>query len=98
MARVQLALNVTDLDTAVDFYSKLFDTAPAKRRPGYANFAVADTLRIVLGIFALAIGLFLFGLRFYRLVLTLLFRFLSGCYLLRQFFLSKSRYCRIWRR
>ena len=42
MARVQLALNVTDLDEAIDFYSKLFATSPAKVRPGYANFAVAD--------------------------------------------------------
>ena len=42
MARVQLALNVSDLDAAVDFYSKLFASPPAKVRPGYANFAVAD--------------------------------------------------------
>ena len=42
MARVQLALNVADLDSAVDFYAKLFGTEPAKRRPGYANFAVTD--------------------------------------------------------
>ena len=42
MSRVQLALNVSDLDAAVDFYSKLFGAEPAKRRPGYANFAVAD--------------------------------------------------------
>jgi lactoylglutathione lyase len=49
MARVQLALNVTDLDEAVGFYSKLFKTEPAKRRPGYANFAVADPpLKLVL--------------------------------------------------
>ena len=49
MSRVQLALNVTDLETAVDFYSKLFATPPAKRRPGYANFAVADPpLKLVL--------------------------------------------------
>jgi hypothetical protein len=41
MSRVQLALNVTDLDQAVEFYSKLFGTEPAKLRPGYANFAVA---------------------------------------------------------
>ncbi len=47
--RVQLALNVQDLDAAVDFYSKLFDTQPAKRRPGYANFAVAEPpLKLVL--------------------------------------------------
>ena len=49
MSRVQLALNVSDLDTAVDFYSKLFGTAPAKVRPGYANFAVAEPpLKLVL--------------------------------------------------
>ena len=47
--RLQLALNVNDLDTAVDFYSKLFDAAPAKRKPGYANFAIADPpLKLVL--------------------------------------------------
>src|SRR5690606_15705416 len=38
----QLALNVSDVDEAVGFYSKLFGTEPAKRRPGYANFAIAD--------------------------------------------------------
>jgi catechol 2,3-dioxygenase-like lactoylglutathione lyase family enzyme len=49
MGRVQLALNVSDLDEAVDFYSKLFQSEPAKRRPGYANFAVADPpLKLVL--------------------------------------------------
>ena len=42
MSRVQLALNVNDVDDAVAFYSKLFGTAPAKRRPGYANFAISD--------------------------------------------------------
>ena len=42
MSRVQLALNVTDIDAAVDFYSKLFGAEPAKRRPGYANFAIAE--------------------------------------------------------
>jgi catechol 2,3-dioxygenase-like lactoylglutathione lyase family enzyme len=40
MSRVQLALNVSNVDEAVDFYSKLFATEPAKRRPGYANFAI----------------------------------------------------------
>src|SRR3954449_3680557 len=40
VSRLQLALNVDDIDAAVEFYSTLFDTAPAKRRPGYANFAV----------------------------------------------------------
>lgn len=49
MSRVQLALNVSDLDTAVDFYSKLFVTSPTKVRPGYANFDVADPpLKLVL--------------------------------------------------
>ncbi|HEY3238212.1 MAG TPA: ArsI/CadI family heavy metal resistance metalloenzyme [Acidimicrobiia bacterium] len=49
MSRVQLALNVTDLDQAVAFYSKLFGTEPAKLRPGYANFAVADPpLKLIL--------------------------------------------------
>jgi catechol 2,3-dioxygenase-like lactoylglutathione lyase family enzyme len=49
MSRVQLALNVDDLDTAVDFYTKLFATAPAKVRPGYANFAIAEPpLKLVL--------------------------------------------------
>jgi catechol 2,3-dioxygenase-like lactoylglutathione lyase family enzyme len=49
MSRVQLALNVDDLDTSVTFYSALFGTAPAKVRPGYANFAVVDPpLKLVL--------------------------------------------------
>ncbi|HWF17295.1 MAG TPA: ArsI/CadI family heavy metal resistance metalloenzyme, partial [Acidimicrobiales bacterium] len=49
MSRVQLALNVSDIDEAVEFYSKLFGTEPAKRRPGYANFAIADPpLKLVL--------------------------------------------------
>ncbi len=49
MSRLQLALNVDDIDAAVAFYSILFDTQPAKRRPGYANFAVADPpLKLVL--------------------------------------------------
>ena len=49
MSRIQLALNVADIDAAVDFYSTLFATEPAKRRPGYANFAVADPpLKLVL--------------------------------------------------
>ncbi|WP_322752163.1 ArsI/CadI family heavy metal resistance metalloenzyme [Frankia sp. Cas3] len=49
MARVQLALNVSDVDAAVDFYTKLFGVAPAKRRPGYANFAVdVPPLKLVL--------------------------------------------------
>jgi lactoylglutathione lyase len=49
MSRVQLALNVPDIDKAVDFYSKLFATEPNKRKPGYANFAIADPpLKLVL--------------------------------------------------
>jgi catechol 2,3-dioxygenase-like lactoylglutathione lyase family enzyme len=49
MSRVQLALNVTDLDDAIGFYTKLFGTAPAKVRPGYANFAVAEPpLKLIL--------------------------------------------------
>ncbi len=49
MSRVQLALNVADVDAAVDFYSKLFGVEPAKRRPGYANFAVTNPpLKLVL--------------------------------------------------
>jgi catechol 2,3-dioxygenase-like lactoylglutathione lyase family enzyme len=49
LSRVQLALTVTDIDAAVEFYSKLFDAEPAKRRPGYANFAIADPpLKLVL--------------------------------------------------
>jgi catechol 2,3-dioxygenase-like lactoylglutathione lyase family enzyme len=47
--RVQLALNVNDIDTAVAFYSKLFGTEPAKVRAGYANFAIAEPpLKLVL--------------------------------------------------
>ncbi len=49
MSRIQLALNVADLDQAIAFYSKLFGVDPAKVRPGYANFAVADPpLKLVL--------------------------------------------------
>jgi len=49
MSRVQLALNVRDIDEAVDFYSKLFGAKPAKLQPGYANFAIADPpLKLVL--------------------------------------------------
>ncbi len=48
-ARVQLALNVADIDESVDFYSRLFNTQPAKLRPGYANFDVAEPpLKLVL--------------------------------------------------
>jgi catechol 2,3-dioxygenase-like lactoylglutathione lyase family enzyme len=49
MSRVQLALNVSDLDEAITFYSRLFQTLPAKVRPGYANFAVDEpSLKLVL--------------------------------------------------
>ena len=49
MSRIQLALNVDDLDTSIAFYSTLFGTEPAKVQPGYANFAVADPpLKLVL--------------------------------------------------
>src|SRR4030088_1979830 len=49
VSRVQLALNVSNLDQAISFYSKLFATEPAKVRPGYANFAVADPpLKLIL--------------------------------------------------
>jgi catechol 2,3-dioxygenase-like lactoylglutathione lyase family enzyme len=49
MSRVQLALNVTDIDEAVLFYSKLFGVEPAKRRPGYANFSIPEPpLKLVL--------------------------------------------------
>jgi catechol 2,3-dioxygenase-like lactoylglutathione lyase family enzyme len=49
MSRVQLALRVGDLEGSIDFYSTLFNTEPAKRRPGYANFAIAEpALKLVL--------------------------------------------------
>ncbi len=49
MSRVQLALNVSDLDQAIAFYSALFDAEPAKVRPGYANFALTEPpLKLVL--------------------------------------------------
>lgn len=49
MSRIQLALNVDKLDKAVAFYSTLFNTAPAKLKDGYANFAIADPpLKLVL--------------------------------------------------
>lgn len=49
MPRVQLALNVDDVDEAVTFYSRLFAAEPAKRRPGYANFALEEpALKLVL--------------------------------------------------
>ncbi|WP_067973583.1 ArsI/CadI family heavy metal resistance metalloenzyme [Mycolicibacter icosiumassiliensis] len=49
MSRIQLALNVDDLDAAIAFYSTLFATEPAKVKPGYANFAITDPpLKLVL--------------------------------------------------
>jgi catechol 2,3-dioxygenase-like lactoylglutathione lyase family enzyme len=49
MSRVQLALNVSNIDEAVEFYSKLFGTQPAKRQAGYANFAIEEPpLKLVL--------------------------------------------------
>lgn len=49
MSRAQLALNVDNLDEAITFYSKLFNTAPAKIKPGYANFAITEPpLKLVL--------------------------------------------------
>jgi len=49
MSRVQLALNVSNIDEAVDHYRRLFGVEPAKRRPGYANFAISDPpLKLVL--------------------------------------------------
>ncbi len=49
MSRLQLALNVDDLDASVAFYSKMFNTEPAKLREGYANFAIAEPpLKLIL--------------------------------------------------
>lgn len=49
MSRVQLSLNVSDLDKAVDFYTRMLGSPPAKLRPGYANFAIEDPpLKLVL--------------------------------------------------
>ena len=49
MSRIQLALNVDDVEAATTFYTALFGTGPAKTRPGYANFAIADPpLKLVL--------------------------------------------------
>ena len=49
MSRVQLALRVADLEGSIAFYTKLFGAQPAKRRPGYANFAIAEPpLKLVL--------------------------------------------------
>jgi catechol 2,3-dioxygenase-like lactoylglutathione lyase family enzyme len=49
MPRLQLALNVEDLEKSIEFYSRLFGAEPAKVRPGYANFAIAEPpLKLVL--------------------------------------------------
>jgi predicted enzyme related to lactoylglutathione lyase len=49
MSRVQLALNVDNLEASISFYAKLFNTEPAKVKPGYANFAVAEPpLKLIL--------------------------------------------------
>jgi catechol 2,3-dioxygenase-like lactoylglutathione lyase family enzyme len=49
VSRIQLALNVDDVEAATTFYTALFGTGPAKTRPGYANFAIADPpLKLVL--------------------------------------------------
>lgn len=49
MPRVQLALNIDDLESSITFYSKLFGVAPAKRKPGYADVAVTEpSLKLVL--------------------------------------------------
>lgn len=49
MSRVQLALNVADLDASIAFYTKLFQTEPAKIREGYANFSIANPpLKLIL--------------------------------------------------
>lgn len=49
MSRMQLALNVADLDASIEFYATLFGVDPAKRRPGYANFAITEPpLKLVL--------------------------------------------------
>ena len=49
MSRIQLALTVSDVDEAADFYGRLFGAEPAKRRPGYVNFALVDPpLKLVL--------------------------------------------------
>jgi catechol 2,3-dioxygenase-like lactoylglutathione lyase family enzyme len=49
VSRLQLAINVDDLVTSIDFYRRLFGTEPAKVRPGYANFAVSEPpLKLVL--------------------------------------------------
>jgi catechol 2,3-dioxygenase-like lactoylglutathione lyase family enzyme len=49
MSRIQLALNVDNLDEAIAFYRRLFNAEPAKVKPGYANFAIAEPpLKLVL--------------------------------------------------
>ncbi len=49
MSRLQLALNVDDLDQAIEFYSKMFKVEPARVKPGYANFEIAEPpLKLIL--------------------------------------------------
>lgn len=49
MSRLQLSLNVSDLEAAVQFYRRLFGVEPAKLKPGYANFAIDEPpLKLVL--------------------------------------------------
>ena len=49
MSRLQLAINVTDLERSIEFYTRMFDTKPAKVKPGYANFAISEPpLKLVL--------------------------------------------------
>ena len=49
MSRVQLALNVSNLEASIEFYSKMFGTTPHKLRPGYANFSISEPpLKLVL--------------------------------------------------
>ena len=48
MSRIQLAFNVENLDQSVAFYGTLFATSPAKVKPGYANFAISEPLKLVL--------------------------------------------------
>ena len=49
MSRLQLALNVENLEESIAHYTKIFGVGPAKVRPGYANFAVVNPpLKLVL--------------------------------------------------
>ena len=69
MSRVQLALNVSDIDEAIAFYSKMFNTEPAKVREGYANFAISDPpLKLVLIQSAVSERLNHLGIEVYKLL------------------------------